>query len=186
LAGPHGGVAYARKSEEADADAAAAAALQRVTSKLKEAESVLTAMAEHLRSADSNPLQLRDAEQVLGQIKPVETTLDRMLKRRRGQDPGDAFTVVARMSALVSDAERDRTAELDDGPPGPPPPDPPPGWLRRCWNAVLAHFKEAMLHLWAFIANLVTPTQWTVQGNVGTGVFGFASASVSVTFGKSD
>ena len=79
------------------------------------------------RSARSNPVQLRDAEQVLGQIKPVETILDRMLKRGRGQDAGDAFTVVAQMSALVSDAEaaRDRAGGLDDGPPDPPPPDPP-------------------------------------------------------------
>jgi hypothetical protein len=50
---------------------------------------------------------------------------------------------------------------------------------------VLEHIKAALTQAWAFISRLITPTTWTVSGTAGTGVFGFASASLSVTFGKS-
>jgi len=176
---------HAVQTEEDEALSFADAALGRVTSRLGDAASDLNEIVRVLESAGDDPQQLRDAQQALAQIQPIEDFLRRIRKRGRRQDPGDAFSVVAQVSALVSDVEaaHDRLP-ASDSPPGPPPPDRP--LLRRLWDGALAKIREALPHLWAFISRLFTPTQWTAAGNVSTGIFGFAGASISVTFGKSD
>jgi hypothetical protein len=176
---------YAVQNEDEAALSFASAALGRVTSKLDDAASDLKDIVRDLESAGDDPQQLRDAQQALAQIQPIEDFLGRIRKRGRHQDPGDAFAAVAQMSALVSDVEaaQDRLP-ASDSPPGPPPPDRP--LLSRLWQAALAKIREALPHLWAFISRLFTPTQWTATGNVSTGIFGFAGASISVTFGNSD
>jgi hypothetical protein len=171
------------ETEQAAALSFASAALDRVTGKLDDAASDLKGIVHDLESA-SDPQQLRDAQQALAQIQEIKDNLGLMFKkfRRKRKDPGDAFSAVAQMSALVSDVEAARERSLaSDQPPGPPP-DPP--WYRRLWEAALKNIREALPHLWAFISRLFTPTQWTATGNAGTGIFGFASASISVTFGN--
>jgi hypothetical protein len=181
-------VAYkelSKEDEEAEDLAFAAAALARVTSRLNDAAGDLFGLACDLRSAGDDPQQLRAAEQVLDQIQSVEDSLSRILRRRRArQNPGDAFSVVAQVPALVSDAEAARDRWQGTGPdPSGPPPKPP---RRGPWEAALANIKAALPHIWAFISRLITPAQWTASGSVGTGIFGIASASISVTFGKPD
>jgi hypothetical protein len=173
---------YAVQTEEAAALSFASAALGRVTRKLDDAASDLKEIVDDPESASDDSQQLRDAEQAVAQIQEIKDNLRRIFKRGKSQDPGDAFSAVAQVSALVSDVEAacDRSP-ASDSPPGPPPDRPP---LRRFWDAALAKIREALPHLWAFISRLFTPTQWTATGNVGTGIFGFASASISVTFGN--
>ena len=173
------------EEEEAEDLAYAEAALARVTSRLGDAADELSELAADLRSAGDDPQQLRAAEQVLDQIQSVEAILGRIFRRRRArQNPGDAFWVIAQVSALGSDAEAARDRWPGTGPdPSGPPPKPP---RRNRWEVALAHIKAAMPHIWAFISRLITPVQWTASGNFGTGIFGIASASITVTFGKSD
>jgi hypothetical protein len=173
------------EEEEAEDLAYAEAALARVTSRLGDAAGELSEFAADLRSAGDDPQQLRAAEQVLDQIQSVEDILQRIFRRRRArQNPGDGFSVVAQVSALVSDAETDTDRWPGTGPdPSGPPPKPP---RRSPWKVALAHIKDALPHIWAFISRLITPVQWTASGNVGTGIFGIASASITVTFGKPD
>ncbi|ERR1700722_1500683 len=183
---PTGGqaVQYEPVSEEAEeaADLAyAEAALGRVTSRLGAAAGELSELADDLRITGDDPQQLRAAEDVLDQIQSVEALLGlKLRKRKAGQNPGDGFSVVAQTSALVSDTEaaRDRWPENDPDPSGPPPKPP-----RHIWDAALKHIKDALPHIWAFISRLITPVQWTASGTVGTGIFGIASASLTVTFG---
>lgn len=183
LGGSKAQVAPQELGEEEEDIASAQAALDRVTSRLADASRELNEIVNFLEVEGDNSSQLRDAREVLAQIKSVDNILLGIFRRGRGQEPGDAFSAVAQASALLSDAEaaRDRLPEDDSG--GPNPPD-PPGWLRAHWNAAVAKLKAAMPQLWAFISRMVTPTQWTVEGNVSTGIFGFAGASISVTFGK--
>jgi hypothetical protein len=175
------------ETEQAAALSFASAALDRVTGKLDDAASDLKGIVHDLESA-SDPQQLRDAQQALAQIQEIKDNLGLIFKkfRRKRKDPGDAFSAVAQMSALVSDVEAARErSPASDQPPGPPPDPPPdPPWYRRLWEAALKNIREALPHLWAFISRLFTPTQWTATGNAGTGIFGFASASISVTFGN--
>lgn len=178
-------VAPQELSEEGEALAYAEAALGRVTSRLGDASQELNYIVGVLEYEGDDSQQLRDAQEVLSQIQSVEATLRRILRRGRDQESGDAFLVVAQYSALISDAEAAQARLPGPGPGGGGPPDSPGPWRRR-WDAVVAHIKAALPHLWAFISRLVTPTQWTVEGNVGTGIFGFAGASISVTFGKAD
>jgi hypothetical protein len=178
------------QAEEDEALRFASAALGRVKSKLDGAAGDLEQIvrdleARDLESAgeDGDRQQIHDAEQALAQIQPLIDFLGRLRKRGRHQDPGDALSVVAQMSALTSDVEaaRDRSP-ASDSPPGPPPHRPP---LYRLWDAALGKIREALPHVWAFISRLFTPTQWSVAGNVSTGIFGFAGASISITFGSS-
>lgn len=168
------------EGEEAEAVAFAEAALGRVTSRLGDASRELDYIVKATDiEGDASP-QFRAARDVLAQIQAVEATLMRIFKRRRKQESGDAFVVLAEYSALMSDAE----AQLPGPGPGGGPPDSPPPWWRKHWDAIVANLKAAVPHLWAFLSRLFTPTQWTVEGNVATGIFGFAGASLSVTFGK--
>jgi hypothetical protein len=175
----------ADQTEEEAALSLASAALDRVTGKLDDAASDLNEIVHDLKSASDNPQQLRDAQQALAQIQEIKDNLSllfKKFKRRKRQDPGDALSATAQMSALVSDVEAARDGSpTSDQPPGPPPHRPT---LRQRWDAALAKIREALPHLWAFISRLFTPTQWTATGNAGTGIFGFASASISVTFGN--
>ena len=171
-------------NDEDEALAYAQAALGRVTSRLGYASQELNNIVGVLEFEGNDSRQLRDAQEVLSQIQSVEATLRRIFKRR-DKKSDDAFLVVAQYSALISDAEAAQADVPGTDPGGGGPPDPPGSWRKR-WDAVVAHIKAALPHLWAFISRLFTPTQWTVEGNVGTGIFGFAGASISVTFGKAD
>lgn len=177
---------YAVQTEEDEALSFASAALDLVTSNLDDAASDLDEIVRGLESAGDDPRQLRDAQQALAQIQSIKVNLLGIFKRRKRkrQDPGDAFSAIAQVSALVSDVEAACDGlPASDSPPGPPPHRPP---LRHFWDAALAAIRKALPHLWEFISRLFTPTQWTATGNVGTGIFGFASASIAVTFGNSD
>lgn len=174
-------VAPSELTEEAEALAHAEAALGRITSRLADASRELAHIVAATDLEGDDSPQYRAATDVLAQIRAVETTLNRIFKKGRHQESGDAFVVLTEYSALMSDAE----AQLPGpGPDGGGPPDPTPPWWRQHWNAIVANLKRVVPHLWAFLSRLFTPTQWTVEGNVGTGIFGFASAGLSVTFGK--
>jgi hypothetical protein len=52
----------------------------------------------------------------------------------------------------------------------------------RVWEAV----KRMLPRLWALISQLLHVKEWTVSGQLKSDPFGFASASVTVTFGPPD
>ena len=45
-------------------------------------------------------------------------------------------------------------------------------WLQNLWSSV-----------WGIIQTLITPKEWKLSGELGTGVLGFAKASIEITFG---
>jgi hypothetical protein len=55
-------------------------------------------------------------------------------------------------------------------------------WIGRHIKAAL---KGALRSLWNLISRLLTPKEWSVQGELGVGVapFGLAKVSASITFG---
>ncbi|MCK9911273.1 hypothetical protein MXD81_19130, partial [Microbacteriaceae bacterium K1510] len=50
-------------------------------------------------------------------------------------------------------------------------------------HTVTTWLKNISSALWAILANLMTPTQWSFSGNVGTAMFGLANLEIEVTFG---
>jgi hypothetical protein len=53
--------------------------------------------------------------------------------------------------------------------------------------AILSGVKKALgrgwKRLWSLISHLLTVKEWSVSGQAGTGILGFASATIKVTFG---
>jgi len=45
-------------------------------------------------------------------------------------------------------------------------------WLQNLWSSV-----------WGLIQKLITPTGWKLSGELGTGVLGFAKATIEISFG---
>jgi hypothetical protein len=130
---------------------------------------------------------------VLTGLKRIEETLDRAEQR------GQVERLLRRAEVLVADAEAVLQAGEEQAPdvaframtghealtdgvqavqaaaPGKEP---------SLWGSVQEWLGEAGKKLWAMISRLVKVKEWTITGTVGTGVFGFTGASISVTFGK--
>jgi hypothetical protein len=167
-------------AEEAEDLAYANAALLRVTRRLDDAAGGLSELAVSLRSAGDDPEQLGAAEQVLDQIQSLKDILPRIIKRgRKHQNPGDAFSVVTQVTALVSDAEAASDRWPETGPAGPPPKPP----QRSAFKVALGHLKEALPHLGAYLPPDHAGAA-DCQRHRRHRIFGIASATITVTFGK--
>lgn len=52
------------------------------------------------------------------------------------------------------------------------------------WLAAMKNWlKGVARQLWALLARLMTPKEWTLKGEAGTGVLGLANVGVEITFG---
>ena len=116
---------------------------------------------------DAYEQQLEMVAQVQSAVQQMQLAVAEMLRIGAGQDPGLGFTAVTQAESARSGTKYARKR-----------------WPGRLWDAAWDRLRKIFPLLWAIIGELVTVKEWTVGGQVGGGIFGFASASVSVTFGK--
>jgi hypothetical protein len=124
----------------------------------------LSEMANRLPDVEEQRAQ---AEEIRQEVRDLRETVIALAGRGAGQDPSMASAAAAQAAAVASDTKYARRRFRDN-----------PAW-KRLWQAV----KQVAPHLWALISRLVRVKEWSVTGQLGTGVLGLASAGISVTFG---
>jgi hypothetical protein len=173
-------------SEDADAaeDAGAAeygrlAAARRdlrvVVSSLDEASRQLKGLADELRCRSPEKVsgglepdeEIEIADQIASSIDQLTAGAKGLVARGLDQKPDLAFSVVAQMAAVETEVKDARERLPTTG----------------TWMRVWAILKRVSLRLWSLISHLVKVKEWSVTGEVGTGVLGLAKASISVKFG---
>ena len=126
--------------------------------------------AELKEEADSRQVvhdqQLAVSDQVLSAVQQMQHEVDEMFRKGAGQDPGPAFSAVAHATSARSGTKYARKH-----------------WPGRLWDTAWDALRRMFPLLWSIIGHLVKVKEWTVGGQVGTGVLGIAQASISVTFG---
>lgn len=108
------------------------------------------------------------AQQIISDIDQLAATARELVAQGADQEPGLAFSSIAQATAIKTKLKH--ASKQFSG--------------KTIWNAAKTALKNAVPKLWSLISHLVKVKEWSVTGQVGTGVFGFAQASVSVTFGK--
>jgi hypothetical protein len=107
------------------------------------------------------------AERIMPEVRQLAGTARELVARGPDQKPDMAFSAAAQMTALGSEvryARKRYTANM-------------------VWSKIWATLKRVAPRLWSLISHLVKVKEWSVTGQVGTGVLGLAQASISVTFG---
>jgi hypothetical protein len=163
-------------SDGYDRQAAAREDLRLLVNALDEVSRELTHLAEALRQESSErtnrSLDLDEqaalAEQIVPEVRLLTGTARKLVARGTDQEPDLAFSAAAQMTALKSDLRFAKKRYFQN----------------RAWAKVWAALKRAAPRLWSLISHLVKVKEWSVTGEVGTGVLGLARASISVTFGK--
>jgi hypothetical protein len=107
------------------------------------------------------------AVQIAPEVHQLKDTANELVARGPDQAPDLAFSATAQMSALRSDVRRARKRFS----------------ANRVWKSVWDMLKELPQRLLSLISHLVKVKEWSVTGQVGTGMLGLAQASISVTFG---
>jgi len=115
---------------------------------------------------DVNPEELQVAERQQGACKNLDASLAEMLERGPGQDPDLAFSVHAQSASLKGGTKYARKR-----------------WPGRAWDTIWHTLKRILPLVWSFISHLVRVREWSVSGQVGTGLVGLLQAKISVTFG---
>ena len=159
-----------------DRDAAASEDLRVLVSGLEEVSLLLsglvvTLMQRQLNQAvDEQPdfvEQVELAGGISSEVSRLSNTVRDLAARGPNQQPDLAFSATTQMTALQSDVKyaRKRFSAVST------------------WTKIWENLKRVVPRLWSLISHLVKVKEWSVTGQVGTGVFGFAQASISVTFG---
>jgi hypothetical protein len=136
----------------------------------KEAKAAYEAVRTNLQELRENALG--DLEQIDGMIARVNTqiaSIDEVLQAGAGQSPGGAFQLMAGQAALADDVEDAEESGQGSG--------------QSFWARIKRWLGRAGRKLWSMISGLVRVKEWSLTGKMGTGVLGFAEASISVTFG---
>ena len=111
--------------------------------------------------------QLGVSAQVLSAVQQMQLEIAEMLRKGTNQDPGLGFSATAHAASARSGTKYARKR-----------------WQGPLWDAAWDTLRSRIFPLlWNIIARLVRVKEWTVGGQVGTGVLGIAQASISVTFG---
>lgn len=105
-------------------------------------------------------------EQIETQITIIKAEIAETLHAGTGQSPGRALNLMEDHKDLEADVEA--TTEGEDE------------TLRRTIKTWLI---KAGLRLWGMIRRLLKVKEWSLSGEVGSPVFGFAKATISITFG---
>lgn len=111
--------------------------------------------------------QVVRAEQIAPEVHELKDTASELVARGPDQAPDLAFSATAQMTALRSDVRRARKRYSGNS----------------AWKRIWEMLKELPQRLLSLISHLVKVKEWSVTGQVGTGVLGLAQASISVTFG---
>jgi hypothetical protein len=103
-------------------------------------------------------------------VNELAAAINEFVAAGPGQPPGAAY----RMATQHAELEED-TADAEDKIRGRA-----KSWLDKITEALLRVGK----YLWRMISRLVTVKEWSLTGEINTGVLGLGKASISVTFGK--
>jgi hypothetical protein len=143
-------------------------ALDKVTRQLKELTDTLEQhLAEGVAPSPDVEEQLHLAKQIAPEISQLKDAVTELPERRLNQEPDLAFSATAQMTAVMSEVGYAKKQFP----------------VTRMWKKIWATLKTAAPRLWSLISHLVKVKEWSVIGEVGTGVLGLAKASISVTFG---
>jgi hypothetical protein len=107
------------------------------------------------------------ATQIVPEVDQLKDVARELVKRGLDQAPDLAFSATAQMTVLRTDVRRARKRFSANS-----------AW-KRIWD-LLKGLPQRLLSL---ISHLVKVKEWSVTGQVGTGMLGLAQASISVTFG---
>lgn len=97
-------------------------------------------------------------------------------------NPAESVALRALNGVSVLDAELELLEKrVQAGEAGPP--EPPEGWdkLKEVLKAAIRAISQ---HLWQIISTALTLKEWSIEGELGTGILGFASVKMALTFGK--
>jgi hypothetical protein len=111
--------------------------------------------------------QLRLAERQLREYQRLTALLEELLSKGRDQDPGVGFSAATRATAL--DGETKDAEEQ---------------WPQSIWKEIRKTLRRLLPRVWSMISHLLQVKEWSLEGQVGAGVIGWAQAGISVTFGK--
>jgi|GEM_PF-4932008 len=140
----------------------------------------------------------RDVEKFMSRAETIIERIEALLETLRSLRGAEA-TVQVRSTGLSIQAminileiqlewlseelARLQSMEVAGGAPSPPR---GPTLLQRAWSwikSVGALIKRISATLWQIIARLLTPKEWTLKGDIGTGFLGLANAGIEITFG---
>jgi hypothetical protein len=163
-------------SEAYDRQAAAREDLGVLVNALDEVSRQLSRLADALRHESSEETdrspdleeQVTLAEQIAPEVRQLTGTATELVAQGTDQEPDLAFSAAAQMAALRSDL---RFAKKRYS-------------VNRAWKKIWEVLTRAAPRLWSLISHLVKVKEWSVTGEIGTGVLGLAQARISVTFGK--
>ena len=112
--------------------------------------------------------QLVLAEQIAPQVGQLKGAAEELVAHGLDQTPDLAFSATAQMTALQNEVRYARKRYR----------------ANRAWAKIWGALKRIAPRLWSLISHLVKVKEWSVTGQVGTGVLGLAQASICVTFGQ--
>jgi hypothetical protein len=154
-----------------DRAAAAEADYELVREAIAEVRAQMRAITQELdRIQDAQWAQARQVDTQLARLAEITGSV---LAAGPGQDPGVGLAATQLASVTRQEVKSGRAqfgGRTMGGGGGP-------------WDAAWAWMKRLSRRLWSMLSNLLHVTEWSVTGQVGTGPFGLASASISVTFG---
>jgi hypothetical protein len=107
------------------------------------------------------------ADQMAPEVRRLADTARELVAQGPDQAPDLAFSATAQMTALRSDIRRARKRFSANS----------------AWKKIWDMLKDLPKRLLSMISHLVKVKEWSLTGQVGTGVLGLAQASISVTFG---
>jgi hypothetical protein len=55
--------------------------------------------------------------------------------------------------------------------------------LSKIKSYLMPLLKKFLSKIWQIISNLLTPKEWKLKGEIGTGIFGLANVGIEITFG---
>lgn len=158
------------RTDDYDPVAAATAEYQKLEILVQEFTREVQQLRAELREAatlqSGQEPQLESAAQALSEVQQMRREVAEMLQRGAGQDPGLGFSAAAHVASARSNIKYAKKR-----------------WPGRLWDAAWDTLRRMFPLLWSIIGNLVKVKEWTVGGQIGTGVLGIAQASISVTFG---
>jgi hypothetical protein len=94
-----------------------------------------------------------------------------------------AMSAMAQMQALESDVDALESDLADPGSQVFLPAAAQANTMPRVFKTIKKALSGAWKRLWSLISHLLTIKEWSVSGQAGTGLLGFASATITVTFG---
>jgi hypothetical protein len=134
-------------------------------------ELTVTLMGQQLsKQVDGQPDIVEETDlagEIVSEVSRLSKTAHDLVAQGSNQEPDLAFSATAQMTVVRSDLRYARKRFS----------------ATSAWTKIWETLTRVAPRLWSLISHLVKVKEWSVTGQVGTGVFGLAQASISVTFG---